>query len=445
MRNEQRVRALHLMVIAAILSLLAAACGGAAETSSGDAASGDAASDAGGGGGEPVEIDWWHIQNNDPDKSNWQDMADAYMEEHPNVTININVMENEAYKAALQTNLQSGDVPDLFQSWGGGGLRQQVDAGLVRDITDLSADWIDRFSPAAVGVHQVDGTQYGIPYNAGVFGFWYNADLFEEAGLDAPAATWEEFLEQVQTLKDAGITPIAVGAGDKWPAHFYYAYLMIRAGGADAMNQLAETNDFTADHVITAGEQVQRLADLQPFQEGFLGAGWDAPDGESGVMAREGAAMDLMGQWAPGAFRNQAGDPAEPLPFDLQWAPFPMLEDGAGTEGEVLGGVDGFVVGKDAPDEAVDFLKFITEEENQETWGTASGLPVNPDAADAVEDPAMQQVLDALNDAEFLQIALDQFFSPEVGAEINDQTVELFAGKVTPQQAAETLTQTAGG
>ncbi len=355
-------------------------------------------------------------------------------------------MENEAYKAALQTNLQSGDVPDLFQSWGGGGLRQQVDAGLVRDITDLSSDWIDQLSPATTGIHQVDGVQYGIPYNAGVFGFWYNQDLFTEAGLEGPSDTWEGLLEDVQTIKDAGITPIAVGAGDKWPAHFYYGYLMIRAGGEDAMNALAETNDFTADNVITAGEEVLRLVALEPFQDGFLGAGWDAPDGESGTMARGDAAMDLMGQWAPGAFKTQAGvDPSEDLPFELKWAPFPSLEGGAGEPGEVFGGVDGFVVGKDAPDEAVDFLEFLTNEQNQETWATSSGLPVNPDAVDVIEDPQMQQILEALNDAEFLQIALDQYFSPEVGAAINDQTALLFAEEATPEEAGEAITQVAEG
>ena len=82
--------------------------------------------------GEQVEIDWWHIQINEPDLSNWQAMADAYMAENPNVTINVTVMENEAYKAALQTNVQAGDVPDLFQSWGGGVLRDQVGAGACR-------------------------------------------------------------------------------------------------------------------------------------------------------------------------------------------------------------------------------------------------------------------------------------------------------------------------
>ena len=85
-----------------------------------------------------------------------------------------------------------------------------------------------------------------MPFNAGMVGFWYNKDLFAQAGLDAPADTWDGLLEQVQTLKDAGITPIAVGAGDKWPAHFWYSYLMVRLGGADAMNEIAATTTSTS-------------------------------------------------------------------------------------------------------------------------------------------------------------------------------------------------------
>ena len=141
------------------------------------------------GAGEQVEIDWWHIQINEPDVSNWQAMADAYMAEHPNVTINITVMENEAYKPALQTNVQAGDVPDLFQS-GGGVLRDQVAAGAVQDITEASAEYIDALEPGVRGLFNIDGVQYGLPYNQSIVGMWYNKDLFEQAGIEAPPATW---------------------------------------------------------------------------------------------------------------------------------------------------------------------------------------------------------------------------------------------------------------
>src|SRR3954451_19165184 len=156
MKRTNAHRGRRAIALVAGLALLAAACGddddnAAESTPATDSATAPAetsapaeapATTASGGepattasGGEPVTIEWWHIQNNDPGKSDWQAMADAYTADHPNVKINITVMENEAFKAALQTNLQAGDVPDLFQSWGGGGLRDQVAAGLVQDVT----------------------------------------------------------------------------------------------------------------------------------------------------------------------------------------------------------------------------------------------------------------------------------------------------------------------
>jgi raffinose/stachyose/melibiose transport system substrate-binding protein len=405
--------------------------------------------------GEPVTIEWWHIQNADPGMTDWQNMADAYMAEHPNVTIEINVMENEAFKAAIQTNIQAGDVPDLFQSWGGGVLLDQVNAGAAQDITEASAECVDGVAAGAASAYNIDGVQYGVPFNQSLVGFWYNVDLFEQAGITETPTTWAELLEDIQTLKDAGITPVAVGAGDKWPAHFWYSYLMVRLGGADVMNQIAADNNFSVPAVIEAGEHVQELVALEPFQDGFLGTVWDAPDGESGIMASQGAAMDLMGQWALGAFRNQAGlaeDPDTALPFEIGWFPFPEVEGGAGLATDGFGGVDGFVVGADAPPETVDFLCFLTNAENQRTFAlSGSGIPANIEAtaaiaeAPAADGPVMQTVLDALSEATFHQQFLDQFFTAEVGAQINDQTALLFAGETTPEDAAAAITDTAGG
>jgi raffinose/stachyose/melibiose transport system substrate-binding protein len=400
---------------------------------------------------EPVTVEWWHIQNTDPMMTVWQTFADEFMEANPHVTINITVMENEAFKAALQTNLQAGDVPDLFQSWGGGGLREQVEAGLVQDITDASSGFVGDLSEGAVGLYQVDGVQYGIPFNLGMVGFWYNKDLFAEAGIDAPPATWDEFLEDVQTLKDAGITPIAVGAGDKWPAHFYYSYLMIRQGGEAAMTQVAEDLDFNKPEFVEAGNQLQRLIDLEPFQPGFLAAPWDAPDGESGTIGTGQAAISLMGQWGPGAYANQSGigvpeDPiSDRLPAEFGWFPFPAVEGGAGAATDGFGGGDGFAVGKDAPPEAVQFLEYITSVDQAiRTGETGTTLPVTKGAEVSITDPYQLAVLEGLGNASFVQLYLDQFFTPELGAAVNDAVATLFAGTATPEEVTEAITAAAG-
>ena len=456
--HHRRWRAISLVTV---LALAAAACGDD-DTESGATASDDTASDAtgdttagttgsdatapdaGAGDGEPVTISWWHIQNNDPGLSNWQAMADEFTALHPNVTIDINVLENEAFKAALQTNLQAGDIPDLFQSWGGGGLREQVEAGLVQDITEQSSGFIDTLNPGAVGLYNVDGKQYGVPFNLGMVGFWYNKDLFTQAGIEAPPATWDEFLDVVQQLKDAGITPIAVGAGDKWPAHFYYSYLMVRLGGADLMNAIAADGNFNVPEVIAAGDELKRLIDMEPFQPGFLAATWE-PD-ESGAIGNGLAAMDLMGQWAPGAFRTAAGVPEGELAFELGWFPFPMVEGGAGAATDAFGGGDGFAVGKDAPPEAVEFLEFITNVDNAKVWGeSGSGLPVTAGSEVSITDPNMQMVLAGIDQATFVQLYLDQFFTPDVGAAVNDAVQTLFAGTATSEEVASAISAAAAG
>ena len=61
-----------------------------------------------------VTINWWHISTKDPGLSLWQKFATEYMAAHPNVTINITVLENEAFKTKLTTVMQSGTPPDIF-------------------------------------------------------------------------------------------------------------------------------------------------------------------------------------------------------------------------------------------------------------------------------------------------------------------------------------------
>src|ERR1043165_4054385 len=126
-----------LAAAAAAAPLVAGGWGGGYDSSSKSSSSGPSSS------GKPVTINWWHIANTDPLKTVWKQAADEYMKAHPNVTIKITVLENEAFKAKLTTNMQAGNPPDVFQSWGGGTLKEQADAGLVQDITKPTSSWID--------------------------------------------------------------------------------------------------------------------------------------------------------------------------------------------------------------------------------------------------------------------------------------------------------------
>ena len=109
----------------------------------------------------PQTINWWHIQNTEPMLPVWAKMAKDYEAAHSNVKIAITSLENEAFKAKLTTVTQAGNPPDLFQSWGGGVLKQQVDAGLVKDLSGDTSSWIGNLLPAAVQPYTIDGKAAG--------------------------------------------------------------------------------------------------------------------------------------------------------------------------------------------------------------------------------------------------------------------------------------------
>jgi len=442
----------RLAALIASAAVVFAACSGSGASSAPSAAPSTAPSAAASeapsaAAAEPVTIEWWHIQNNDPGKQLWQDMADEFVAEHPNVTIDITVLENDTFKPKLTTEIQGGNVPDLFQSWGGGGMGEQVDAGVLKDITADVADWSSTINPGALGMYQMAGKQYGIPFDLGMVGFWYNKDQFTQAGITAPPATWPELLDAIDKLKAAGLTPMSVGGSPAtWTEMFWWAYLAVRLCGADAMTQATTTGDWSAQCFVDAGTRLSELVAKEPFQEGFLAANWDGAGGQAATMAVEKAAMTLMGQWAPGTMQANTADQA-PVPWDLGWFPFPALDGGAGAPTDGFGGGNGFAVGKDAPPETIEFLKYISTKENADRWGALNTgiLPVTVGAEASVTDPLLTSVLDARADAQFVQLYLDQATTPELGAVINDAVATLFAQTGTPEQVTQTITSAASG
>lgn len=390
---------------------------------------------------ESVTITWWHISTFEDHSNYWQGLADAYMEMHPNVTIEITILENEAFKERLVTVMQAGDPPDLFQSWGGGVLWEFANAGLVRNIApELEGEWKDSFSAqAALELYGKDGEYYGVPWSWGAVGMFYNTELFAQAGLDpeAPPATWDELLAAVQTLKDAGITPISLGEGDKWPGHFWWVYLAIRLGGQQAfLDAYNRDGGFADEPFVQAGEYLQQLIDLEPFPEGYIGLGYGD---QAGLMGDGKAAMELMGQWAPGSHKDNSESAGAEIEGKLGWFPFPAVEGGAGNPGDVLGGGDGFAVGSNAEDETVDFLRFLTSAENQAAGAKIWILPTIGAAESAIEDPVLQTVLQARNGAPYSQLYYDQFLPPAVGQAVNDSVQGLFEGSLTPEDVASAI------
>jgi raffinose/stachyose/melibiose transport system substrate-binding protein len=359
------------------------------------------------------------------------------MAAHPNVDIKITVLENEAFKTKLTTVMQSGDVPDIFQSWGGGTLKEQIDAGLVKDITsDLDAnngEWRNSFGQGALAVYASDGKNYGVPWDMGMVSFWYNKDLFDKAGIKTTPTTWSEFLADVKILKDAGITPIALGEKDTWTGMHWWAYLATRIGGEAAFNAVVNgTGKFTDPAFVQAGVELKKLIDMQPFQKGYLGA---VHDEMQGAFGNGEAAMELGGQWSPGVEAANSADSKGVK--NLGMFNFPSVEGGAGAATDAMGGGNGFAIGKNASPEAIDFVKYLTSVANQKVVAADStAIPVVKGAEAAMTDPNMVLVQKSFSEAKYFQLYYDTYLGSDMGSVLNDAIAKLYAGTATPQEVA---------
>jgi len=363
-----------------------------------------------------------------------------YEAANPGVKIELPFLENEAFKAKLTTLLQSPDAPDVFHSWGGGVFYEQAAAGVLRPIEGvLTQEAKDAQGTAGVSAFTAtDGHIYGIARDVSEVILWYNKALFTQAGVDpASLQTWDGFLAAVKKFKDAGITPLALGAKDRWPAHFWWSKLVVRLAGQDGFNAAAkgEGEGFAGPEFVKAGELFLQLAALDPWQQGFEAATYgDA----SGYFGDGKAAMHLMGDWDYSAMKDNSAT-KKGIPDDqLGILPFPTIEGGKGDPTDTLGGLSGYLFSKNASDDAVKFIEWYNAKPVQKRFADANFyIPIVAGAADGMTNPFKVQVAQDINKAHWHALFFDQALGPAVGGVVNDVSAELASNAISATDAAQ--------
>jgi|HubBroStandDraft_6_1064221.scaffolds.fasta_scaffold08542_2 raffinose/stachyose/melibiose transport system substrate-binding protein len=383
-----------------------------------------------------------HLQKNPKILAIWQGAAQEYEKSHPGVKIKFDYLENEAFKAKLPTLLQSKDRPSLFHSWGGGVMYEQINSGVLQDITSAISEggFKDTFYPAGIQNFTYQGKTYGLPNDVGPIVFWYNKELCEKAGVDpTKIKTWDDFIDAVKKCQAAGITPIAAGGKDKWPLHFYPALLMMRIMGKEGMQAAYDDKNggFAGPDVVKAFQLYKDLAALNPFQKGFLANTYP----ESAGTFHDGkTAFHLMGTWDPLEGRADAAD-QKGLPDEkLGWFFFPEVTGGKGHANDIFASLDGWLVAKEAPKEAVDFMKvWLGKEVQNKLAEQGLFIPMVKGTADVIKDPFQKAIAQEVENSQWIAIAIDQLLGPDTGRVFNDASADIAAGKMTPEQAANAV------
>ena len=418
MMKKARTAAIAALGVGVVLA--AAAC------SSGGSSGGGSSSSASG----PVTLTFWKNATPGPGLTYFQNAIKQFDAAHPGVTIKMQNIQNEDYDGKLQTALNSNTAPDIFFQRGGGKMQAMVNAGQLQTL-NLSA--ADKTNIGSAGpVDSINGTVYGIPLDANPEGVYYSQDLFTKAGITTTPTTIPELEADIAKLKAAGITPVAVGAKDAWPAAHWYYNFALRECSQATMNTAGQSLKFTDACWTKAGNDLQSFLKVNPFQPGFLTTAAQVGAGSSaGLLANHKAAMELMGAWEPGTVASLTPN-QKPLP-DLRWFPFPSVPGGAGAASAMMGGFDGYSLSKNAPAQAWQFLEFLLTTPQQEAYATAFvTIPVNPAAQGVVTDPSAVEVKNALNKAAYTMQFLDTQYGQNVGNALNAAVVNLLAGKGTP-------------
>jgi len=420
------------ITLAATAALTLAAC-----SSSGSSATSTST------GNKHVTLTWWNNATTGYLKTVWTQAAAAYHAAHPNVTIQSVPIQNEAFPTKVPAALAGNNPPDIYQQWGSGQEATQVPSGKLTDLTPYTSSWISQLGVAA-NAWQVNGKQYGVPYDLHTVGFWYRKDLFTKAGIASPPTTMTELNADVAKLKAAHIAPIAVGSKDKWPDAFWWEYFAVRECSTATLKAAIKADNLSAPCFVTAGNDLKSFMATNPFQTGFLGTAAQLGSGSSvGMVANSKAAMELQGDWDPGTMTPLTSD--KNLNSQLGWFPFPSVPGGAGSPTTALGGGDGYSCTTGAAEPAcADFLKYLDTPAVQAKVVAANvGLPANPAAASALTLPAMQSVQQYNQAAPFIQVYFDIAMPTNVGQTLDTAIANFFAGQATPQSIISTVNQAA--
>lgn len=344
--------------------------------------------------------------SNLPDRKNGQGLVeqmiiDDYMKENPNVSIEVEALDEEAYKTKFKAYAMDG-MPDVVSIWGQPSFLDEVlDAGVLAELNE--ADYADySFVSGSLEGFKKDGKLYGLPRNTDIMLFYYNEKMFNDNGWKVPAS-YDELLTLADTINAAGMTPVAMDGADGWVLACYLEDLMTKVNGdcRAIVSNAVSTGDFT-DPVFVKSTQI--LADSA--EAGLFQTGYDSQDyGTAMNLFTNGqAAMFYMGSWETSMALNQ--DIPEEIRTNIKAFTMPVIKDGVGTSTDIAawnGGGYGVSAASEVKEEAIKFLNYMYQPDKLSKYGWENGVGMSAQDQSAYmsgSETALQlQVLDILNNA----------------------------------------------
>lgn len=390
------------------------------------------------------------VFSNLPDRTSGQGLIeqmlfDKYMEENPNVKIEVEALDDESYKTKFKAYASGSNMPDLVNAWGQPSfLDEVIDAGLLAELNaDDYADY--GFIEGALEGFSKDGKLYGLARNTDVMAFYYNKNMFKEYGINIPS-TYDDLLTIVETFKDAGVIPVSMDGSDKWPISIYiHALYQQFEGSAATLNvkEAVRNGDYSNESWIKSLELFKDSADAGMFQVGFETTDYAT---SMNLFTNAQAAMYYMGSWEMSMATNQ--DIPEELRNNIGVFNMPAVEGGKGTGTDIAawnGGGHAVTANSDVKEEAIKLLNFMYLPENWSKLCWENGVCMSAqNFADYLtgEETSLQlEFVDLVNKSTSITgVTVNDLGTNEYKTISEDASVELAIGQITVEEFIDRLT-----
>ena len=317
-------------------------------------------------------------------------LAAEFDEMHPNLTVELEVVDREAWKTQIR-NALSANPPDVVNWYAANRMLPYVNAGLFMDISDVWAESEFEALASTKGAMTIDGKQWGVPYTYYQWGVYYRKDIFDELGLSEPA-TWEEEMANCDAILASGRKCYTIGTKFLWTAGGWFDYINSRTNGYDFHMALARGEiEWTDPRVRQTFDNWRQAIDKGAFIDDHQTYSWQEAlpfivDGE--------ATAYLMGNFAVAAMRDGGLDDSK-----LDFYQFPQINPDVDYAEDAPTDTFHIASGAQNVEAAKEFLRFVTSADVQTkiNSGDALGqLPVNSGSSIG-EDKFVQQGFDMLS------------------------------------------------
>ncbi|MEU9332568.1 sugar ABC transporter substrate-binding protein [Streptomyces sp. NPDC048290] len=425
----RRIRAAAIGAVTLSLALAASACGGGTST------------DGGGSGGSPKTLTYWASNQGasiEVDKDVLQPELDKF-EEQTGIKVELEVVPWSDLLNRILTATTSGQGPDVLNIGNTWSASLQA-TGALLPWDQAAFDTIggkDRFVDSALGSTGAQGQDpAAVPLYSMAYALYYNKQMFADAGITEPPATWDQLIADGQKLSGDGKWGLAV-EGSNPSENIHHAVVFAKQHGADFFTADG-TPDFTSDAAVTG---VKQFVDLMAKDKIVAPGNAEYAQNQSISDFAKGKTAMLLWQSASANLKSQG------MSEDAYGvAPVPVQSGAPGTGT----GVNSMVMGinlavfknTDNLDGATEFVKFMTSDAEQKILNQAySSIPpvkgAQQDTAFTTDANAVLKDTLAGSAVAAPQVPDESQFETAVGTAVKELFADAAAGRAVTEDSVK--------